>query len=116
MFKFDPEFKLWLVANDRPRVRGTDDAFWRRVRVIPLDITIPSGERDPKLSEKLRAEWPGILAWMIEGCIEWKREGLAVPTAVSNWLSAATAGMGAAVVLRMERKVFTAGVLKAGSL
>ena len=41
---------------------------------------------------------------------------IAVPTAVSNWLSAATAGMGAAVVVRMERKVFTAGVLKAGSL
>ena len=41
---------------------------------------------------------------------------IAVPTAVSNWLSAATAGMGAAVVDRMLRKVFTAGVLKAGSL
>ena len=65
LFKFDPEFKLWLVANDRPRVRGTDDAFWRRVRVIPLDITIPSGERDPKLPEKLRVEWPGILAWAV---------------------------------------------------
>ena len=74
LFKFDPEFKLWLVANDRPRVRGTDDAFWRRVRVIPLDITIPSGERDPKLPEKLRAEWPGILAWAVRGCRKWQAE------------------------------------------
>jgi hypothetical protein len=76
LFKFDPEFKLWLVANDRPRVRGTDDAFWRRVRVIPLDITIPSGERDPDLPNKLRAEWPGILAWVVRGCRKWQVEGL----------------------------------------
>jgi putative DNA primase/helicase len=84
LFKFDPEFKLWLVANDRPRVRGTDDAFWRRVRVIPLDITIPSGERDPKLSEKLRAEWPGILAWAVRGCRKWQAEGLTQPPAVRS--------------------------------
>ena len=58
LFEFRTEFKLWLVANDRPRVRGTDDAFWRRVRVIPLDIRIPSGERDPKLPD----EAPGRIA------------------------------------------------------
>ena len=37
-FQFAPNFKLWLVANDQPRVRGTDQAFWRRVRVIPLEV------------------------------------------------------------------------------
>ena len=45
-FQFEPGFKLWLVANDRPRVRGTDQAFWRRVRVIPLTTEIPLAERD----------------------------------------------------------------------
>ena len=45
-FQFVPNFKLWLVANDQPRVRGTDKAFWRRVRVIPLDVSIPPAERD----------------------------------------------------------------------
>lgn len=55
-FSFQPEFKLWFVANDRPRVRGTDDAFWRRVRVIPLDVKIPSSERDKDLPDNLRAE------------------------------------------------------------
>ena len=84
LFKFEPEFKLWLVANDRPRVRGTDDAFWRRVRVIPLDITIPSGERDPNLPTKLRAEWPGILAWAVRGCLKWQADGLAQPKAVRS--------------------------------
>ena len=44
-FQFAPVLKLWLVANDRPRVRGTDKAFWRRVRVIPLTIEIPEAAR-----------------------------------------------------------------------
>ena len=83
-FSFEPEFKLWLVANDRPRVRGTDLAFWRRMRVIPLEVKIPSSERDPDLTEKLRAEAPGILAWAVCGCRKWQREGLASPEAVRS--------------------------------
>jgi putative DNA primase/helicase len=79
-FSFVPEYKLWLVANDRPKVRGTDDAFWRRVRVIPLDIKIPS----PKLPEKLRVEWPGILAWAVRGCLNWQADGLAQPKVVRS--------------------------------
>ena len=58
-FDFTPEFKLWLVANDRPRVRGTDSAFWRRVRVIPLTVKIAAAERDPDLPEQA----PGGMAW-----------------------------------------------------
>src|SRR6185312_16763345 len=84
LFPFTPEFKLWLVANDRPRVRGTDDAFWRRVRVIPLNIKIPSSERDRDLPNNLRAERPGILAWAVRGCRKWHREGLAQTAAVRS--------------------------------
>jgi putative DNA primase/helicase len=83
-FQFTPEFKLWMVANDRPRVRGTDEAFWRRVRAIPLEIEIPPGERDPDLPTKLREEWPGILAWAVRGCRKWQLEGMPEPAAVSN--------------------------------
>ena len=83
-FQFEPEFKLWFVANDRPRVRGTDEAFWRRVRVIPLTIKIPEAERDPDLPTKLRAEWPGIFAWAVRGCLKWQREGLGQPNVVAS--------------------------------
>ena len=83
-FQFKPEFKLWLVANDRPRVRGTDEAFWRRVRVIPLTIKIPEAERDGDLPTKLKAEWPGILAWAVRGCLRWQREGLVQPDVVRS--------------------------------
>jgi putative DNA primase/helicase len=81
-FEFVPQFKLWLVANDRPRVRGTDDAFWRRVRVILFDIEIPENKRDPELMEKLRAELPGILAWAVRGCLKWQAKGLSSPKSV----------------------------------
>jgi putative DNA primase/helicase len=83
-FEYTPEFKLWLVANDRPRVRGTDSAFWRRVRAIPLTIQIPASERDRDLPTKLRSEWPGILAWAVRGCRKWQTDGLPEPDAVRS--------------------------------
>jgi putative DNA primase/helicase len=87
-FEFVPEFKLWLVANDRPHVRDTDDAFWRRVRVIPLTLKIPDGEIDPDLPKKLRAELPGVLGWAVRGCLKWQTEGLSPPETVREATSA----------------------------
>ena len=55
-FQFTPAFKLWLVANDRPRVRGTDTALWRRVRVVPFEVEIPEAECDADLPLKLKKE------------------------------------------------------------
>jgi putative DNA primase/helicase len=92
-FEFAPQFKLWLVANDRPHVRATDPAIWRRIRVIPLNVKIPANEVDRSLSEKLKAELPGILSWAIRGALKWQRKGLAEPEAVK----AASAGWRAAV-------------------
>jgi putative DNA primase/helicase len=54
------------------------------VRVIPLDIKIPAGERDPDLPTKLRAEWPGILAWAVRGCRKWQASRLDEPKAVRS--------------------------------
>ena len=50
--------------------------------MIPFAVTVPEAERDPDLAEKLKAEWSGILAWLIEGCLEWQTEGLRPPEAV----------------------------------
>ncbi len=80
--EFTPLFKLWFVANDRPHVRATDDAIWRRIRVIPLNVKIPASEVDPDLSSKLRAELPGILSWAIRGALAWQRDGLDEPESV----------------------------------
>jgi putative DNA primase/helicase len=81
-FEFHPQFKLWLAANHKPIIRGTDTAIWRRIRLIPFTVTIPEGERDPKLAAKLRAELTGILAWAVRGCLEWQSAGLRPPAEV----------------------------------
>ena len=81
-FEFVPNFKIWLAANHKPVIRGDDYAIWRRIRLIPFAVTISPEEKDGKLPEKLKAEYPGILAWAVEGCLEWQRLGLNPPPEV----------------------------------
>jgi putative DNA primase/helicase len=78
-FDFKPTHKLWLSTNHKPEIRGTDTAIWRRIRLVPWTITIPPAQQDKKLLEKLRAELPGILLWIVQGCLEWQRGGLQPP-------------------------------------
>ena len=82
-FEFKPEFKLVIAGNHKPSLRNVDEAIRRRFHLIPFIVTIPPEERDLNLGEKLKDEWPGILKWMVEGCLEWQRlGGLKPPKAV----------------------------------
>jgi putative DNA primase/helicase len=81
-FEFTPAFKIFLAVNHRPDIQGTDHAIWRRVRLIPFDVTIPQDQQDKTLPAKLEAERAGILRWLVEGCAAWQQEGLAAPEAV----------------------------------
>jgi putative DNA primase/helicase len=83
-FTYVRAFKIVLVSNHKPGIRGTDHAIWRRVRLVPFDVTIPKGEQDGQLGEKLAIEAPGILSWLLDGCLAWRREGLADPDEVTN--------------------------------
>ena len=82
-FQFDPQFKLFIDANHKPVIRGTDNAIWNRIHLIPFEVSIPKAEQDRNLGKKLRAELPGILAWAVKGCLAWQKEGLGAPTAVT---------------------------------
>ena len=75
-FDFAPTHKLWLSTNHKPEIRGTDAAIWRRIRLVPWTVTIPPEEQDKKLPIALRHELAGILAWVVRGCLQWRREGL----------------------------------------
>jgi putative DNA primase/helicase len=81
-FDFAPTHKLWLSTNHKPEIRGTDAAIWRRIRLVPWTVSIPPAEQDKKLPEKLRSELPGILAWVVRGCLQWRRKGLQAPEEV----------------------------------
>jgi len=70
-FEFEPEFKLILYGNYKPSLRGVTESVRRRFHIIPFDQTIRPEERDTDLKQKLVPEWPSILQWFIEGCLEW---------------------------------------------
>lgn len=82
-FTFKPNFKIWLAGNHKPIIKGDDYAIWRRIRLIPFDVTIPGDQQDRELVPKLIGEAPGILNWAIAGCQQWLRDGLQPPEVVN---------------------------------
>lgn len=81
-FEFIPQFKLLIVGNHKPSIRNVDEAMRRRLHMVPFMVTILPARRDKHLADRLLAERDGILAWALEGCIEWQRTGLRPPPAV----------------------------------
>jgi putative DNA primase/helicase len=83
-FEFRPTFKLVIAGNHKPSLRCVDEAIRRRFHLVPFSVTIPSEDRDSELAAKLKAEWSGILSWVIDGCVQWQTEGLRPPQAVTD--------------------------------
>ncbi len=81
-FEFSPQFKLTVIGNHVPELHNVDDAARRRFNLAPFTHKPPVVDKE--LEEKLRAEWPAILRWMIEGCLDWQKNGLVRPAAVTT--------------------------------
>jgi putative DNA primase/helicase len=88
-FEFDPSHLLLLITNHRPHAPADDEALWERLLLIPFTqkfIANPSAENehpvDLHLKARLRSEAPGVLAWLVRGYMEWKRDGLNPPATV----------------------------------
>jgi len=97
---YDLEMSYWeqthtliLLTNDLPHARADDQAFWYRLHVVRFLYSFVSSpnpknaferQKDSDLDKKLRAEAPGILAWLVRGCLEYQRKGLASPPAVTE--------------------------------
>jgi P4 family phage/plasmid primase-like protien len=93
LFEFTPTHKLQLLTNKKPQIRGTEFAMWRRILLVPYNVTfgtsdqVAAGEAqrvgDSSLKGTLPAEYPGILAWIVEGARQWSTQGgLRPPDAV----------------------------------
>jgi putative DNA primase/helicase len=78
---FDPSHTLWLASNHLPEISGRDEGIWRRVRVIKWESSF-AGHEDKALDTTLADEAPGILRWLVEGCLLWQQQGLAEPEPV----------------------------------
>jgi putative DNA primase/helicase len=83
-FEYVPRFKLMISGNHKPGLRSVDEAIKARFNLIPFAVTIRPEERDKELGNKLVAEYPGILHWMIQGCLQWQEIGLNQPEAVTD--------------------------------
>lgn len=91
VFEFEPTHKLWISGNHKPRISGTDDGIWRRLRIVPFVVTIPE-EKRRNLSDimaSFKANMSGILQWAVLGAQMWYQSGLgscrAVDVATSEY-------------------------------
>jgi putative DNA primase/helicase len=83
-FSFKPQFKLLISGNHKPNLSDVGVSMRRRINLIPFNVIVEKGKRDVKLKAKLRDEWPAILGWMIQGCIDWQRHGIEAPAIVRD--------------------------------
>ena len=86
---FPPKHKVILLTNHKPHAPANDDALWARLHLIPFTLSFVDNptkpnerQRNPSLPEDLKREAPGILAWLVRGCLEWQKEGLNPPQTV----------------------------------
>jgi P4 family phage/plasmid primase-like protien len=82
--EFRASHHLFMDCNHRPRITDTDDAIWKRMKLVPFDVRISDDELDRELPDKLRVESSGVLAWMVRGCRVWLRDGLSDPPEVGD--------------------------------
>ena len=79
---FEPSHTFVMLSNHKPVVTGQDEGIWRRLRLVPWDVVIPSEERDDRLGEALRLESDHVLAWLVRGYQDWREHGFADPEQV----------------------------------
>jgi putative DNA primase/helicase len=82
-FTYTPQYKIWIMGNHRPLIRGTDNGIWRRLKLIPFEVTFPPNKQDKDLEGKLKGESPGILNWALKGYKDWREQGLNEPEIVT---------------------------------
>ena len=87
--EFTPSHTLFLITNDKPYAPPGDYAFWSRMHLVPFNLSFVERPTKPheriadlELPERLKAEAPGILAWLVRGCLNWQKEGLNPPETV----------------------------------
>jgi putative DNA primase/helicase len=81
-WEFDPTHSLWLQTNHLPEIGGRDTGIWSRIRVVKWESTFDGDAQDKDLDTTLAGEAPGILRWLVEGCLSWQEHGLSEPEAV----------------------------------
>lgn len=82
VFDFFPNFKITISGNNKPVIKDTSDGIWRRMQLGPWTVQIPREQRDNTLKTRLLADAEGVFAALIEGLLDWRKNGLIEPDAV----------------------------------
>lgn len=82
VFEYWPQFKIVIIGNHAPKLKGRSPAMERRLRIVPF--TNEPTSPDPDLKAKLRDEYPGILRWMLDGCAAWRLHRLGTAPAIQR--------------------------------
>jgi putative DNA primase/helicase len=89
--EFDPTHLLILLTNHEPGAPVGDLAFWERCFLVRHLLSFVrrkpdkdfEREANPKLPTELKNAGPAILAWLVQGCLDWQKEkGLHPPDSV----------------------------------
>lgn len=109
-FTFSPTAKILLRTNHRPDFEDSGDGMWRRLHLLPFCQSFTGEQRDDTLADKLRGELPGVLAWAVQGAVQWYRQGLNPPPTVRAATTAYKSEndhLGEWVAVRVEEGGFT---------
>ena len=82
IFEFKSQATIWIASNHKPEVDSSDEAMWRRIKLIPFNHVFSNDEQDPELTNKLKYEYAGILTWMVQGLCSYNATGLQEPKKV----------------------------------
>lgn len=82
-FEFRPACTVWMCTNHKPPTRDTGRGLWSRIKLIPFVVSIPKEKQNRNLRQKLMEERDGILAWAVQGCLDWQEYGLKEPGVVT---------------------------------
>jgi putative DNA primase/helicase len=108
-FTYRPQFKIWMSTNHKPEIPDGSEAIWDRLRLIPFEQRFPGKDADTSLPDKLREELSGVLAWAVQGCLEWVQSGLGSAAAVDPATSAYRAETDVTERFFQDECVFTPG-------
>jgi putative DNA primase/helicase len=74
-FTYTPQYKVFIGTNHKPVIKDNDQAIWERIRLVPFVVQIPKDDRKKDFDATLHKEIEGILAWAVQGCLDWQRDG-----------------------------------------
>jgi len=84
LFEYIPEYKLILLTNHEPIIKSHDYSIWRRVKKVPFKMQLPREKWNLNLRRELLDEREGIFNWLVQGAVEWKKNGLQIPDIIEN--------------------------------